>query len=87
MTENRLTSELEAMSIDELVTVFDNEDMGDVWDALPEVEFDIQPAGRKRLLAVNETLAKELADIAQSRKISTESLVEMCLREKVREGA
>ncbi|MBI3961032.1 MAG: hypothetical protein HY328_19645 [Chloroflexi bacterium] len=87
MQESRRTDELAAMSLDELIAFFESEDLGDLWDELPEAHFDLQPAGGKRLLAVNETLAKELVDIAQSRKVSTESLVETFLWEKVREAA
>lgn len=87
MDESKRTESLAALSLDELVDFFDSEDMGDVWDDLPEASFELRPASGKRLLAVNETLAKELSDIAHSRKVSTESLVEMFLWEKVREAA
>lgn len=87
MSENKLISQVEEMSLDELVDFFDNEDMSKLWDALPEVEFDIQPMRHKRLFAVDEALAKELVGLAHSKAISTESLVEMFLWEKVREAA
>lgn len=87
MAENKQLRDVEAMSLDELVEFFDNEDLGDLWDTLPEVEFTARPHNRKRLLAVNENLARELMGIARARDVSTESLVEMFLWEKVREAA
>jgi len=86
MSENELIGQVEEMSLDELVDFFDNEDMSELWDALPEVEFDVQPMRHKRLFAVDDVLAKELVGLAQSKAISTESLVEMFLWEKVREA-
>lgn len=87
MQESKQVEPLATLSLDELVAYFEDEDMGDLWDTLPEVSFDVRPARGKRLLAVTERLAKELSNIAHSRKVSTESLVETFLWEKVREAA
>ncbi len=52
----------EYSTLDELVAFFDTHDMGDYWDSLPEVEFDVDIESEK--LSLNP---KFIALIEQSR--------------------
>ncbi|MGH2543899.1 MAG: hypothetical protein ACRDIB_13945 [Ardenticatenaceae bacterium] len=63
-------------SLDELVTFFETQDMGQYWEALPEVHFNVDLQRRLRLVAVDETLFQKLARIANSHQVSTEELID-----------
>jgi len=71
----------------ELVKLFETHDMGDLWDQMPEADFDIEIRRRKHLVALDDDLAGKVAKIARSRHVSSESLVNSLLREKLAESA
>lgn len=73
-------------SLDELVEFFDTEDLGDFWDQMPEVAFDIDLQRRTYLVAVDEDLVQKVASMARSRRMSSEALVNALLREKLAEA-
>lgn len=71
-------------SLDELVNFFDTHDMGRYWEQMPEVEFEPGTIkSRKHLVAIDEEIVPQLDRIAKSKKISSESLINKWLREKV----
>ncbi len=73
-------------SIDELVEYFETHDMGDDLDQMPEVQIDVDLARRTHLVAVAEDLVGKIADMARSRHVSSESLINSMLREKIAEA-
>lgn len=70
-------------SLDELVEFFDTHDMGEYWDRMTEVDLDIDIRQRKHLVALDDDLAGKVARIARSRHVSSESLINSLLREKL----
>lgn len=74
-------------SIDELVSFFDTHDLGDYWEQLPEAHFDIEIEKRRHLFAIDEEIADKLNEIAKSRHIPSERLVNLWLKEKTLEKA
>ena len=74
-------------STDDLVEYFETHDMGDDLAHLPEVEFDIDLERRTHLVAVAEDLVGKIGEIARSRHISSESLINSMLREKLAEAS
>ena len=72
-------------SLAELVEFFDTHDMGDYWEQMPEADFDVDIKRRTHLVAIDETLAARLTEIAKSDSVSTETLIDRWLREKVSE--
>jgi hypothetical protein len=85
MATNKKKALLAKDSIGELVEFFDTHDMGELWDQMPEVDFDIDLRRRKQLVALDDDLAGKVAKIARSRHVSSESLVNSLLREKLAE--
>jgi len=73
-------------SLDDLVEFFETHDMGDYWDQMPEADFDIDLRRRKHLVALDDDLAGKVAKIARSRHVSSESLINSLLREKLAEA-
>ncbi|HKP73299.1 MAG TPA: CopG family antitoxin [Pyrinomonadaceae bacterium] len=70
-------------SLDELIEFFDTHDMGDVWEQMPSVRFDVNIKSRTHLVAIDEELANQLTEIAKSRRTSSESLINSWLRERI----
>lgn len=70
-------------SLDELVKFFDTHDMGDYWEQMPEASFDINIKRRKHLVAIDEEIVPKPNEIAKSRKVSAEKLINTWLKEKL----
>lgn len=70
-------------SLDELVEFFDTHDMGEYWDEMPEASFDINIKKRKHLVAIDEEIIPKLNEIAKSKKVSSEKLINSWLKEKI----
>ena len=83
MAANRKDELPKTDSLDELVEFFDTHDMGEYWDRMTEADLDIDIRHRKHLVALDDDLAGEVARIARSRHVSSESLVNSLLREKL----
>lgn len=74
-------------SLDELVTFFENHDMGEYWEQMPEAHFDIEITKSTHLFSLDEDLAETLTKIAQANRIPSRMLINEWLREKVMEQA
>ena len=80
MAENKLPT---FDTLEELTEFFDANDMGDYWQTMPEVEFEITLAKKTRLVAIEEALAERVAKIAKDKKVSPEVLIQTWLKEKL----
>jgi hypothetical protein len=70
-------------SLDKLVEFFDTHDMGDYWDRLPKADFDVNVRTRKHLVAIDKGLLPRLDEIAKSKRVPTQKLINVWLREKI----
>ena len=70
-------------SLQELVDFFDNHDMGDYLDAMPEAHFDVDIRRRRHFVEIDEGLIGELTRIAKAQKVSAERLINSWLRERI----
>jgi hypothetical protein len=70
-------------SLDELVAFFDTHDMGEYWDQMPEAKFDVDIKSRKHLVAIDKEIIPKLNKIAKSKKVPSEKLINIWLREKI----
>ncbi|HEX9452788.1 MAG TPA: CopG family antitoxin [Candidatus Binatia bacterium] len=70
-------------SLDKLVAFFDRHDMGEYWDRLPTADFDVNIKTRKHLVAIDKNLLPRLNEIAKSKKVPTQKLINAWLREKI----
>jgi hypothetical protein len=74
-------------SLDELVEHFDTHDMGVYWDQMQEVSFEVNIKRRKHLVAIDEEIVPKLNEIAKSRKVSSQKLVNTWLKEKIHKAS
>ncbi len=77
----------EFSSLDSLVEFFDTHDWGDYFEGMPKASFDINIKKRTHVIALDEDLAKRLDQIARSKRVSSKTLVNRWLREKISEQA
>lgn len=73
-------------SLHELVEFFDTHDMGEHWDDLPEAHFKINLKKRTHLIALDEKLWSKVAQVAQMRKMSSETLINTWVKEKLHQA-
>ncbi len=79
MNENKMP---EFETVEELVEFFETHDMGEHFDEMPEVHFDVDIQRRSFLISVDKELMKKLAEVARAQHTSTEQLVNSWLEEK-----
>lgn len=83
MTKNKQKNIFTSMSINEIADYFDTHDMGDYWEQMPEANFDINIKKRTHLIAIDEEIIYKLSEIASSKQVSMESLINSWLKEKI----
>lgn len=70
-------------SVESLTAFFDQNDMGDYVESMPEVEFDVEMGHRKHFVAVDEDVAERLSEISKNEHVSSGAIVNSWLREKI----
>lgn len=73
-------------SIEEAAEFWDTHDLGDYWDLARPVEFEIDIQRRVFLTALQPDLAHQLTEIAHKQGVSSETLINVWLTEKVKEA-
>jgi hypothetical protein len=72
-------------SIEEAAEFWDTHDLSDHWDETSETHFDVDLDRRIVLVPLEQHIARQLADVARRQGISTETLVNVWLRERLQE--
>ena len=84
MEKNKSKTLPRSKSVKELVDFFETHDMGDYWEQMPEAHFDVNIRKRTHLVALEEDIFDKLTEIAKTKKISSESLINTWLKDKIR---
>jgi hypothetical protein len=84
MEKNKPKTQPRSRSVKELVEFFETHDMGDYWERMPKAHFDVNIKKRKHLVALDEDIVDKLTKIAKSKKVSSESLINTWLKDKIR---
>ena len=74
-------------SIHELAQFWDTHDLADYWDLTREAHFEVDIQTHRFLAALEPELAKRLLVRARQRGVSTETLINVWLTEKLDSGA
>ena len=85
MAKNKFRKANAAPSVGKLVEWFDEHDTGDYLAQMPEVDFEINIKRRRHLVELEPDLAASLTKIAKAKKVSSETLVNSWVREKISE--
>lgn len=73
-------------NIEEASEFWDTHSLADYWDLTREVKFDVDIQRRMFLTALEPNLAKRLTDAARRQGVSTETLINVWLSEKLIES-
>jgi hypothetical protein len=84
MEKNKTKTLPHSKSVKELVDFFESHDMGDFWGKMRKAHFDVNIKKRKHLVALEEDIIGKLTEIAKSKKVSSESLINVWLKDKIR---
>ena len=84
MEKNKPQTLPRSRSVKELVDFFETHDMGDYWEQMPKAHFDVNIKKRKHLVCLEEDIADKITEIAKSKKVSSESLINTWLKDKIR---
>jgi hypothetical protein len=74
-------------SIEEAAEFWDSHDLADYWDLTSKADFEVGIQRRLFLTALEPELAKKLTDCARRQGVSTETLINVWLSEKLTESA
>jgi hypothetical protein len=84
MIENERIPEFQ--NYEEMAEFWDDRSLGDYWDQTEPAEFDVaEPLRNRFLTSIDQTIVNRLQDIARIRGISTESLINLLLEQRLRE--
>ena len=84
MAKNKAKTLPQMSSMNELVDFFDTHDLGDYWEQMPEANFEVKIKGRKHLVALEEDVAAQVTQIAKEKKIRSEEVINIWLKERLR---
>jgi CopG antitoxin of type II toxin-antitoxin system len=74
-------------STNELVDFFDTYDLGDYLEQMPEANFEIKIKSRKHLIALEQDVVTQVSQIAKTKKISSEALINSWLKEQLQKAS
>ena len=91
MDENKKTLP-EFASVEEFVEFFDNNDMGEYMESMPETEFDLSRGRaawqkRRNLVAIEASVMEKVRDRAKAEQTSAQALINAWLEEKILQPA
>jgi hypothetical protein len=73
-------------SIEAAAEFWDNHDLSDYWDETSEALFDVDLERRVILVPLEQKVARKLAEVARQQGISTETLVNVWLSERLQKA-
>ncbi len=73
-------------TIEAAADFWDTHDLSDYWDQTSAVDFDVELGRRVILVPLERNIAHRLADVARKQGLSTETLVNVWLSERLQQA-
>ena len=83
MAENRVSSISQSRTLEEMAEFWDSHSLADYDDQTYEVEMTFDHAARRSLIGIEPELMNELRRLARQRQVSTQTLVNVWLQQRV----
>ena len=83
MAEDRTSSISQSRTLEEMAEFWDTHSLADYDEQTYEVEMTFAPSARRALVGIDPELMRDLRHIARKRQISTQTLVNVWLRQRV----
>jgi len=74
-------------SIEEAVDFWDSHSLADFWDQTEEAHFDVNLQRSVMLIPLEQSLARRLADVARHQGLSSETLANLWISERLQQSA
>lgn len=85
MEEKHISSISKTKNLEDMAEFWEGHSLADYEDDIYEVDMEFNPDTRRTSVGLEPELLKELRGIAKKRRISTQTLVNACLRQYVDE--
>jgi hypothetical protein len=82
MAEDRTSSISQSRTLEEMADFWDTHSLTDYDDQTYEVEMTFAPSARRSLVGIDPELMRDLRRIARKRQVSTQTLVNVWLRQR-----
>jgi hypothetical protein len=83
MEEKDTSSISEARTLEEIAEFWDTHSLADYDDQTHEVEIHFDPSARRTYVGIEPELLQELRQVARERRVSTQTLVNLWLRQHI----
>ncbi|MCX6030542.1 MAG: CopG family antitoxin [Chloroflexi bacterium] len=83
MSEDRVSSISHSRTLEEMADFWDTHSLADYDDQTYEVEMTFDPSARRRIVTIEPELLADISQVAQVRKVSTQTLINVWLRQQV----
>ena len=83
MAENNSKQLPKFESLDALTDFFDQNDMSEFLEQMPEANFEVNLKSRKYFVAIDQELSEKLSEISKQEHLPSETIVNSWLREKI----
>ena len=83
VTSEKVSSISQARTIEEMADFWDTHSLADYQAQTYEVEMTFDPSARRTFVSIEPELLRDLRRIARERRVSTQTLVNLWLRQRV----
>lgn len=83
MPKGRASSISQSHTLEEMAEFWDTHSLADFDDQTYEVEMTFEPSARRSVVVIEPELMADIARVASERKVSTQTLVNVWLRQQV----
>ncbi len=87
MSDARTTSVSQASSYREIGEYWDDHDVEEAWDPARRAEFEVDIESRVRYFSIDRDLSRKVDAAARQRGISTETLLNLWVQEKLQQAS
>jgi len=82
-TEDRVSSISKSRTLEEMADFWDTHSLADFDEQTYEVEMTFDPAARRAVVTIEPELMADISKVAQKRKVSSQTLINVWLRQQV----
>ena len=83
MSEDKVSSISGSRTPEEMATFWENHSLADYDAQTYEVEMSFDPSARRTVVTIEPELMEDISQVARARKVSTQTLINVWLRQQV----
>jgi allophanate hydrolase subunit 1 len=83
MPEGKMSSISKSRTLEEMADFWDTHSLADYAEQTHEVEMTFDPAARRTVVSIEPELMADISEVAQKRRVSSQTLINVWLRQQV----